>query len=375
MWAHSMLGQVPLMPLFSFATGASALLRNYTLTIPHCFRSTGWSRQLHADQVSSQRRRRRLFRRPTSGATQAGNLNCPSPAASLMAWTRRGGAKGRHRAASGIFLHGGRRAAPRGHRFKALYADVLDGAPQGMPPTLRWRAGGAARTTRRPARPLLDPAFDCGACCGSHVCPQAGGVVGHLLRVTRPQRQRRISRCCTLTRCSTARQGHTSSPSPISQVATISSRCWQAEVRRGTSTQRKTSFRSQLCAAARLGILYTMHERNINEYYPFSCKYICINNILCLIIVIHHKRHHFITRTTSNAGTKKMSVPSFGSFIKLIMLQCTGSWVSPRRRVAARPIRVERGPIRPTISAAILACEVLIQQFIATASKIQGKLA
>ena len=33
-----------------------------------------------------------------------------------------------------------------------------------------------------------------------------------------------------------------------------------------------------------------------------------------------------------DAGTKKMSVPSFGNFTKLIKVQCTGTWVSPRRR-------------------------------------------
>ena len=38
-----------------------------------------------------------------------------------------------------------------------------------------------------------------------------------------------------------------------------------------------------------------------------------------------------------DAGTKKMSVPSLGNFIKLIKLQCTGPWVSPRRRVNAAP--------------------------------------
>ena len=53
--------------------------------------------------------------------------------------------------------------------------------------------------------------------------------------------------------------------------------------------------------------------------------------ILCLRIIIHHKRHPFITRTTSNmkwfaAGTKKMT---FSIFIKLIKVQCTGSGSHP----------------------------------------------
>ena len=63
--------------------------------------------------------------------------------------------------------------------------------------------------------------------------------------------------------------------------------------------------------------------------------YMCIKHIFCLIVIIHHKRHHFNTRTTSNmnwfdACTKKMSVSSFGSFIKLIKVQCAKTWVSPR---------------------------------------------
>ena len=33
-----------------------------------------------------------------------------------------------------------------------------------------------------------------------------------------------------------------------------------------------------------------------------------------------------------DAGTKKMSDPSFSNFIKLIKVQCTGSWVSPWHR-------------------------------------------
>ena len=33
----------------------------------------------------------------------------------------------------------------------------------------------------------------------------------------------------------------------------------------------------------------------------------------------------------------KMSVPSFSIFIKLIKVQCTGSWVSPRDRIVACP--------------------------------------
>ena len=39
------------------------------------------------------------------------------------------------------------------------------------------------------------------------------------------------------------------------------------------------------------------------------------------------------------AGTKKMSVPSFGNFIKLIKVQCTGTWVSAAaaQRPAAGP--------------------------------------
>ena len=51
-----------------------------------------------------------------------------------------------------------------------------------------------------------------------------------------------------------------------------------------------------------------------------------VYHILCRVIIIHHKRHDSITRTTVNdinmkwfeAGTKKMSGPSFGIFIKSI---------------------------------------------------------
>ena len=69
----------------------------------------------------------------------------------------------------------------------------------------------------------------------------------------------------------------------------------------------------------------------------FIWLYVCICHILCLIIIIHHTRHHFITRTTSkhkwfHAGTKQVSVPSFGNFIKSKKVQCARAWVSPRRR-------------------------------------------
>ena len=33
-----------------------------------------------------------------------------------------------------------------------------------------------------------------------------------------------------------------------------------------------------------------------------------------------------------DAGTKKMSVSTFGCFIKLMKLPCTAAWVSPRNR-------------------------------------------
>ena len=64
--------------------------------------------------------------------------------------------------------------------------------------------------------------------------------------------------------------------------------------------------------------------------------FICTYHISCLIIIIHHDIHPFITGTTSKHETvlcwyQKMSVPSFGSFIKLMKLPCTGSWVSPAR--------------------------------------------
>ena len=36
-----------------------------------------------------------------------------------------------------------------------------------------------------------------------------------------------------------------------------------------------------------------------------------------------------------DAGTKNMSVSTFGSFIKLMKLPCTAAWVSPRDRAAA----------------------------------------
>ena len=39
--------------------------------------------------------------------------------------------------------------------------------------------------------------------------------------------------------------------------------------------------------------------------------------------------------TWFDAGTKKMSVSTFGSFIKLMKLQCTASWVSQWDRAAA----------------------------------------
>ena len=65
--------------------------------------------------------------------------------------------------------------------------------------------------------------------------------------------------------------------------------------------------------------------------------FICTHHILCLIIIIHDKRHPFVTRTTSKhemvwCWYQKMSVSTFGSFIKLMKLQCTASWVSLRDR-------------------------------------------
>ena len=43
---------------------------------------------------------------------------------------------------------------------------------------------------------------------------------------------------------------------------------------------------------------------------------------------------------------KQMSVPSFGNFIKLIKLQCTGSWLSPRRREEPQ---IRNRPLRPAL--------------------------
>ena len=49
-----------------------------------------------------------------------------------------------------------------------------------------------------------------------------------------------------------------------------------------------------------------------------------------------------------DAGTKTISVPSFGNFIKLIKVQCTGTWVSPLRRpkTAASAGREKGAPAR-----------------------------
>ena len=62
------------------------------------------------------------------------------------------------------------------------------------------------------------------------------------------------------------------------------------------------------------------------EYLPFVIEFIkascvCIYHILCLIIIIHPTRHNFIKER--HAGTKKMSVSTFGTFIKLMNVQCT----------------------------------------------------
>ena len=56
-----------------------------------------------------------------------------------------------------------------------------------------------------------------------------------------------------------------------------------------------------------------------------------------------------------DAGTKKMSVSTFGSFIKLMKLRCTAAWVSPRDRCSAAQAQLVthnegpagRGPPRP----------------------------
>ena len=46
-----------------------------------------------------------------------------------------------------------------------------------------------------------------------------------------------------------------------------------------------------------------------------------------------------------DAGTKIMSVSTFGSFIKIMKLQCTASWVSLRDRDEAEAELVEEGTI------------------------------
>ena len=47
------------------------------------------------------------------------------------------------------------------------------------------------------------------------------------------------------------------------------------------------------------------------------------------------------------AVTKKMSIPSFRTFIKLIKVQCTGSWVSPRDRAAVLASKPYYGTFSP----------------------------
>ena len=73
----------------------------------------------------------------------------------------------------------------------------------------------------------------------------------------------------------------------------------------------------------------------------FMWIYRCMYHILYLIKIVHHKRHHFMTRTTSKhemvqCWYKKMSVPSFSDFIKLSKSPCTSTWVSPLRRGGGR---------------------------------------
>ena len=64
-------------------------------------------------------------------------------------------------------------------------------------------------------------------------------------------------------------------------------------------------------------------------YIPYFMSYIIIHH---KDILSSQKRHQ--TMKCFDAGTKKMSVPSFGSFIKLMPRQLpnTGSWVLPRDR-------------------------------------------
>ena len=65
--------------------------------------------------------------------------------------------------------------------------------------------------------------------------------------------------------------------------------------------------------------------------------FICTYHILCLRIIIHLKRHSFHHKNDIKTWNSLMLVPktwvsSFGSFIKLTELPCTGLWVSQRDR-------------------------------------------
>ena len=61
------------------------------------------------------------------------------------------------------------RCSRRSLQLKVQYADVLGGAPPGMPPD---RGIGAVREAHRPARSLLDPTLGCGPLVVFH-CPRA----------------------------------------------------------------------------------------------------------------------------------------------------------------------------------------------------------
>ena len=81
--------------------------------------------------------------------------------------------------------------------------------------------------------------------------------------------------------------------------------------------------------------------------------YIYIYHILSLITIIHHTRHHFITRTTSKheivwCWYQINECLFIGSFIKLIKVQFTGTWVKQQNHQC--PFQQLQHNLHPTSS-------------------------
>jgi hypothetical protein len=187
-------------------------------------RCTGWPRWVHADYAALAAMEETAWRTAQARRRHGGPSRPPSALTGRFVAgveVLRDGTE-LHLASFGL-ADAERRLAgyddPAFAPLKAEYADVLGGAPPGLPPergmelvieatpgraadagrraeaavapgeaAVGGGAGGAAHAARRRARPRVDPALDCEPCCLSCVGAEARRDVAHLLRLQRPQR-------------------------------------------------------------------------------------------------------------------------------------------------------------------------------------------